>query len=325
MTGQELVSVVIPAHNNGAFVPQAIESVLAQSYRHHEIIVVDDGSTDNTRETLKPYLGRITYIFQDNRGPAVARNRGVRHSQGAYIAFLDADDVWLEDKLDRQMQFFREHKDVGLVFGELEHWPENGKSIPTERFAGSGNVEHSNSGVILKDAFKLLLESCYILTSTVVMSRECINEVGVFDESLKAEEDRDLWLRVARKYPIGKIEPILVRKRGHERNFSLKYKLFLEWRIRVFEPIVDDPGPLNDRDLVALRKQLASLYWQLGVMFLEEENRKEARKQFLTSLQKNIQPICVLMYLYSFLSKSMSNLVKVCYRAAYRRYPALRV
>ena len=320
MNNSALVSVVIPSHNNGAFVPQAIESVLAQSYRDHEILVIDDGSTDDTRETLKPYWDKITYIFQDNRGPAVARNQGVRHSRGAYIAFLDADDVWLEDKLDRQMQFFREHKDVGLVFGELEHWTECAKRIPTDRTAGSGSAEPSNRSVIVKDAFKLLLESCYILTSTVMMSRDCINVVGAFDESLKAEEDRELWLRVAKKYPIGKIEQVLVRKRGHERNFSLKYRLFTEWRIRVFEQIVDDPGPLNDRDLVALRKRLASLYCQFGAFFLEEGNRQEARRQFRRSLAINIQSICILMYLYSFLNKSTSSLVKTCYR----RYSALR-
>jgi glycosyltransferase involved in cell wall biosynthesis len=322
---QELVSVVIPTFNNGAFLQQAIESVLEQSYRNHEIVVVDDGSTDDTREMLKPYLDKITYIFQENRGASVARNQGILHSRGAYIAFLDADDVWLQGKLDRQMQFFRDHQDVGLVCGELEHWMECGERIPIEHTRGSGSAVGSNGDVIVKDAFKLLLGRCYIMTSTVVMSRDSINAVGLFDESLQVEEDRHLWLRVARKYPIGKVHEILVRKRSHQRNLTLRSKLCVECRIRIFEPIVDDSGPLNDQDLVALRKELASLYCQWGTIFLEEKNREAARKRFLKSLALRIQPACMLLYLFSFMNESLSNAVKGCYRACYRRYPALRV
>jgi glycosyltransferase involved in cell wall biosynthesis len=321
----ELVSVVIPTHNNGTFVCEAIESVLAQSYQNREIIVVDDGSADGTRDILKPYLEKINYVFQENQGPAVARNQGIRHSHGSYIAFLDADDVWLEDKLDRQMRLFREQKDVGMVFGELDHWTELGKRIPTTPVAESSTPGPSSGGIIFDDAFKLLLESCCILTSTVVMSRACIDAVGVFNETLRAEEDRDLWLRVARKLPIGKIERVLVHKRGHERNFSLKSKLFIEWRIRLFEAILNDPGPLNDPDLVALRRQLASLYCQWGVVFLEERNRREARQRFSKSLAISTTPGCLMLFLYSFLNDFMSNLVKACYRSCYRICPSLRM
>src|SRR5215831_9468158 len=111
-----IVSVVIPTYNNARFLPEALDSLLGQTYRDFELIVVDDGSTDDTLEVLKPYRHLIRYVRKENGGPASARNLGIRHASGELIAFQDADDIWLPDKLQLQVDYLREHPEVGLVF-----------------------------------------------------------------------------------------------------------------------------------------------------------------------------------------------------------------
>src|SRR5690348_15579178 len=115
MSDRDLVSVIIPAYNYARYIPGAVNSVLAQTYQNHEIVVVDDGSTDGTRQALGDSLDKISYIYQHNRGVSAARNVGIERSRGELIAFLDADDVWVPDKLDRQVRFLRDHPSIGMV------------------------------------------------------------------------------------------------------------------------------------------------------------------------------------------------------------------
>jgi len=195
-----MVSVVIPTYNRARIIPKAIDSVLSQTYPDYEIVVLDDGSTDGTRDLIGSYAsGKIRYFHQGNRGIAGARNAGIRQCAGAYIAFLDSDDYWLPDKLAQQMALFSRHPEYGLV----------ATCCASVRYDGSFRATNRSgkSGWALQDLFK----KNYIRTSAAVVTRQCLDAVGLFDESLRECEEYDLRLRIAAAFPIGFIsEPLAV-------------------------------------------------------------------------------------------------------------------
>jgi glycosyltransferase involved in cell wall biosynthesis len=185
------VSVVIPTYNYGRFVVDAVNSVLAQTYRDFEIIVVNDGSTDDTEERLKPLLHRIRYIRQDNQGLAAARNAGIRAAAGQWIAFLDSDDQWHPRKLEVQMTYLASHPDVALLAADSLKdvsggWPDiaEGADPPAERIGLDDIVIRSRFG-----------------PSCVVVRKDCFEKTGLFDSSLASAEDRDMWIRIACDFP----------------------------------------------------------------------------------------------------------------------------
>jgi glycosyltransferase involved in cell wall biosynthesis len=186
-----LVSVVIPAYNAGRYVEEAVDSVLAQTYPAVEILVVDDGSTDDTRERLDPYGDKIRYIRQDNAGPSAARNNGIRAARGRYVAFLDADDLFHPRRIELQVPVAEADPAVGLVAsGQVEGDEVRWEPIPTDPIP----VDH----VRLED---LVLRSRFG-TCGVLVRAECFAAVGVFDESLGSAEDLDMWMRIAGQYRV---------------------------------------------------------------------------------------------------------------------------
>jgi len=204
------VSVIIPSYNSAQFLPDAIESVLAQTYRNTEVIVVNDGSTDSTRQVVNGYGNLITYIEQPNGGAANARNAGLSSSLGEYIAFLDADDIWLPHKLEKQMATFSLYPDVALVYSQMINFDEvsHEESLPWPETVHSGKI------------FDELLVKSFILLSSVVLKASVIKEVGGFDEDLITAEDTNLYLRIGRKFEIAGQNEVLVRRRMHGGNLS---------------------------------------------------------------------------------------------------------
>ena len=194
-----LVSVVIPTFNRRDYITTALDSVLAQTYKDYEIVIIDDGSSDDTKEVLKPYQDDIRYFYQENRGISGARNRGIRESRGDYIALLDSDDYWLPEKLKCQTDRIKEEPECGMV------------ATRCSSIAPDGTFRKKNrpgkSGWILNDIFK----ANFIRTSSALITRKCFDTVGLFDESLPEGEEYDLWLRIAKQYPIVFInEPLTV-------------------------------------------------------------------------------------------------------------------
>jgi glycosyltransferase involved in cell wall biosynthesis len=191
------VSVIIPTYNRENFITKAIDSVMAQTYRNVEVVVIDDGSTDNTFSLVGQYGKTVTYFYQENRGIAGARNAGIRKSNGDYIAFLDSDDYWVPEKLERQMELFQKHPEYGMVASQCASVLLNGSFRSKNRQGKSGWV------------FIDLFMKNFIRTSSAVITRECIDTVGLFDEGLTECEEYDLWLRIAAKYPVGFINESL--------------------------------------------------------------------------------------------------------------------
>lgn len=180
-----LVSVVIPSYNYGQFVTEAVESALAQTYSRVEVIVVDDGSRDDTWARLVPYEGKIRYIYQNNAGLSAARNTGIEAARGEYVALLDADDLFHPRKLEWQMACFEAHPDVALVASDSFSDPDpqwKDVTVPPRW------EPVSLTTIVTKPRFA---------PSSVVIRKSCFGEVGLFDPALRSVEDRDMWIRIA--------------------------------------------------------------------------------------------------------------------------------
>ncbi|MGH7827514.1 MAG: glycosyltransferase [Candidatus Binatia bacterium] len=198
-----LISVIIPTYNRASMVKEAVDSVLAQSYRNFELIVIDDGSTDGTTRELAGYGDALRVLSQARRGVAAARNSGVRSAKGQYLAFLDSDDFWLADKLRIQTAFMAQNPEVQICQTE-EVWIRRGTRV-------NPKARHQKpSG----DIFRRSLELCLVSPSAVMMTRQLFENTGGFDESFSVCEDYDLWLRIALDHVVPLIPPPLVVKRG---------------------------------------------------------------------------------------------------------------
>jgi glycosyltransferase involved in cell wall biosynthesis len=204
------VSIIIPTHDRKAFVPEAVESVFAQTYGDYELIVVDDGSADGTGEVLKQYGERLRYHYQENHGVSVARNCGLALAHGEFIAFLDSDDLWLPKKLQVQVAFMDQHPEAQICYTD-EIWIRRGVRVnPKKRHA-------KYSGRIYPHCLPL----CIVSPSSALMRRDLFEQVGAFDPELPVCEDYDLWLRAAARFPILFIPQRLIIKRGgHQDQLS---------------------------------------------------------------------------------------------------------
>lgn len=215
---QPKVSVVIPAYNSSPFIAATLRSALDQTYDNYEIIVVDDGSTDDTLQVVNSFVSSscdlvgkpIRILSKSNGGPASARNLAIRNSTGKYIAFLDGDDMWMPDKLAEQVEFLERHPEVGMVYAEAIVFSEqNGQKEFRETIGYTGET-----------SFCHLLLGDHIPNSTVMIRRECVDKIGWLNESreLVAVEDYEYWLRLARSFPLKGIAKPMAYYRVHANN-----------------------------------------------------------------------------------------------------------
>lgn len=238
------VSVIIPTYNRRALLERAIHSVLIQKGVNFELIIVDDGSTDGTREFVLT-LPAITYLYQPNHGPAAARNLGIGRTSAAFIAFLDSDDEWLPGKLAAQLRFFEENPDYMICQTE-EIWIRNGRRVNPMK-------KHKKYGGFI---FEKCLPLCIVSPSAVMMRREFFDEVGLFDESLPACEDYDLWLRASARMPIGLVEkPYVIKYGGHVDQRSHQFPVMDRFRIESLRKIIES-GVLNPSQKEAAQNEL---------------------------------------------------------------------
>ncbi|ABB32243.1 glycosyl transferase family 2 [Geobacter metallireducens RCH3] len=232
------VSVVLPTYNCGTYVGVAVESVLQQTYSNYELIIVNDGSTDETDQALAPYLcnnGHIRYIKQGNKGHAGARNTGIRAATGDVIAFIDSDDKWLPEKLGEQVQAMEEDPEVGLVhcnvygFGENQEVQVRGPLLTQEQLQGY-------SGYIFDN---LYFRKIIITTTTVMIRKSCIDDVGMFDENMTryGSEDRELFLRILWKYKARYVNKPLAMYRNRSDSEGQNYERMIKGQEYVYEKI----------------------------------------------------------------------------------------
>ncbi len=221
------VSVIITTFNRRHFLQDAFQSVAAQDYRDREIIIVDDGSTDNTRDDALSLSAR--YIWKENGGISSARNTGLNAAGGEYIAFLDVDDLWKKKKLSIQMKAMEE---TGMLLSYTDEiWIRNGKRI-------NQRLRHSKySGMI----FERCLPLCIISPSSAVIHRSIFDNVGMFDELMPVCEDYDMWLRITSRYPVLFVgKPLIIKQGGHADQLSRAYDGMDRFRIESIKRLIDD-------------------------------------------------------------------------------------
>lgn len=243
-----MISIIIPTFNRCNYLFRAIESVLLQTYKNWELLIVDDGSTDQTYFHLKSLLKenqKIRYIRTPNRGVSAARNLGIKLSKGDLIAFLDSDDEWYPEKLDLQISFLEKNLDISLVHSD-ETWVRNGKRVNQK------NIHKKEGGEI----FCKCLNLCAISPSTVLIRKELFKKIGLFREDFPVCEDYELWLRVTAKLPVGFIDiPLIVKYGGHIGQLSQKFIGMDFWRIKAMSDLLKTHD-LRDQNLKMLSEKL---------------------------------------------------------------------
>lgn len=274
------VSVILPVYNGGKFIAETIESMLSQTIKDFEVLVVDDGSTDDSKEIIQKYISNsnreIRYFYQENKGIAAARNKGIKESNGKYIAFLDQDDLWLPEKLERQVKYLEENPDTALVYTDSIRFGDCSNAWKLTPYEGK--------------VFLQLINGNFISALTVVVRREVFKKVGCFDEdrNLMGCDDYDMWLRIASIYKIGYINEKLARWRAHSKGYTYaqstkmnraaiavlekNFRLFKFHKIRITD---------------FRRKILSPIYFGLGWIYFNNRDFKTARQVFTTAIKYN--------------------------------------
>ena len=265
------ISVVIPSFNRGHTLERALESVYAQTSMADEVILVDDGSTDDSAETMARLFPQTRIMRQPNRGVSAARNRGIRAARYDWIALLDSDDSWLPQKLGAIRAAAQAHPDHVLYHSD-EIWIRRGVRVNPMR-------KHQKSGGWI---FRQCLPLCAISPSASVISKSTLLDLGLFDESLPACEDYDLWLRLCHRYPVHFVDqPLIVKYGGHDDQLSHRFPAMDRFRVRSLHRLLENET-LSQGDYEAARETLRSKLEILG---------KGARKHRNLALIEEIEPL----------------------------------
>ncbi len=291
-----LVSVIIPVFNGLPFLKEAIDSVMAQTYKKFELIVINDGSTDGTQALLDKFqkkLGKkMIVIKQKNQGQVIAKNRGIKKAKGELIAFLDSDDLWKREKLESQVNVFKEYKSLGLCYTEAVLI--DGKST----VIGYRSANSSYTG----KCFERLIEKNQITASSVMIKRECLKRIGIFDETLRTCENWDMWLRISLFFEIQYISQPLTYYRIHENHMSSNISKMMEGKIKVLKKY---SFLLSNKKF---KKILLNSYFDFAKDSLWNFNPKGAREILKAAFK--IDPFSYRffwLYLKSFLPKSFTS------------------
>jgi glycosyltransferase involved in cell wall biosynthesis len=233
------VDVIIPAYNAARYLPTAIESVIQQTFEDWRIVLVDDGSTDNTAEIVAPYRERLgkklEYIKQPNAGLPAARNTAIRNSTAEFLALLDADDVWMPCRLSESVKILTERPEAGLSYGLITCIDVEGRIVKTW---SEGNPSHAEGRI----ATYIYMRKVELPCPTITFRRKCVDEVGPFDETMRATEDRDLWLRIALRYEVAFVPRILASYRWSAGSMSTDSNRMLNAQLKFIRKHYGSPG-----------------------------------------------------------------------------------
>lgn len=302
-----LVSVIIPTYNNGQFIKEAIDSALSQTYSETEIIVIDDGSTDNTRKIVEKYKDRVKYLYKENSGSASARNMGIRESSGKFIAFLDSDDVWEDKKLEEQVRALQNNQEAALIYcGKL--WVgEDGNPIKHEF------TQHEfPEGWI----FEKLFEANYISSASCVVARkDAILLVGGFNESpvFRNAQDYELWLRITARYRCLSISKALVLYRRHAGNVTKRTEASIRGHLAALNSAVNlfldkEVDVRNYSGQVNVRDRMKRAYEQAVISLFYAGEYKAVKSLGWEALSRNYYSVGLLLkWCISLLPRELIN------------------
>lgn len=307
-----MISVIIPSYNSDKYIGEAIRSVLRQTCTDYEIIVIDDGSTDRTREIIENNFPKVRYFYIPNQGVSRARNYGIQMARGEFIAFLDADDLWLPEKLEKQLNVFNADKELMLVFTEHQVFDANGFWK-----AKSSKKKRLMRGDVVKNIFLY----SHVTTSTVTVRRHAFQETGFFEEDLKAAEDDNLWMRIALKFRIHLLDEVLVHYRWTENSLSRSAINLLAGVLKNVELIENKYPELRKRlGRSNIRRKKSEIYSSQGYHLFSSGDYTMARRYYLRSivLYPNINRL-----MYCFFSNFPPSIIEKI-RDMKRKYKYLR-
>jgi glycosyltransferase involved in cell wall biosynthesis len=266
-----LVTAAIPTYNRARFLPGALESVFAQTFRDFEVLVVDDGSTDETPDLLARYGDRVRVVRQENRGRAAARNRALQEARSPYVSFLDSDDRWLPEKLERQVPALEAEASVAMVHGHVDVIDEDGRpaAAETARHRARFSAAHRNGVTYARYAF-----DCRCFSSALTLRIEALERVGLYDPSLLLD-DYDVYLRLALEHEIRFLEGPPVALYRHHRGQMTTYELTMG-QIQTAQKhlaLIDERADVPDRAL-ARRNFLLMLARSHAVLGRQRESRR---------------------------------------------------
>lgn len=272
------VSVVIPAFNAAGYIADTLASVQSQTFQDLEIIVVDDGSTDDTAAVVENFGGAVHLVRQLNSGPGAARNKGIRQAEGTLVAFLDADDIWNDSKLEKQCERFAQRAELGMVFTEHLQVDAAGQLL-------SNRLVGKRTWLMKGDLVRNILLYSNVNCSTVMVRRAVFDNVGTFDETLPMAEDDNMWIRIAARYPVELIDEPLALYRMHDANT-------ISDRLKLYDCVEKSMESLLQRDpLVAqhLREAVSQkrsyLHFGRGYHHFERRDYDAARREFVKGTQ----------------------------------------
>jgi len=268
------ISVIIPTYNRYELLKRALNSVFSQTYTPFEVIVIDDGSTDETQQIVQDFPN-IKYFYQENRGVSSARNLGIEKSASDWIAFLDSDDEWHENKLEEQVFFHKQNPKVLMSYTD-EKWIRESVEVKVpKKFRKFGG-----------DIFNECLSHCIIAPSATLIHKDLLNAVGDFDESLEVCEDYDLWLRIAQSYKIGLVDKKLITKyAGHEDQLSFKHWGMDRFRVIALEKLLKYEFQSKTLELGEKSISLPSFTWEC----IEKGILETLEKKYTTLLKGAIK------------------------------------
>jgi len=284
-TDMPRVSVIIPSYNCEPFIAETIDSVLNQTFKNIELIVVDDGSTDRTQEIVASYGAPVRLIPQANARVCAARNRGIREAKGEYICLMDHDDYWYPVKLARQLEEFEAHPDAGAVYSAFIRWyPDSEGHYPVpesfELASYADNIDPDFSGWI----YHQFLLDCWMLTSTAMFRAEVFDRCGTFNEALPYSEDWELWLRMSRIYPMIQLRRPTTLYRQHSQQGNLVVR-DVDYRTKLLTESATKWGLCSSDGRCVTRRQfltqLAAYHASFAFGHLQAGNRKQAMSSFL--------------------------------------------
>lgn len=274
---QNEVAVVLPCYNAETTLQRALDSVYAQTYKDFHVCAVDDESSDRTLLVLAENAHRCSYVSQVHRGPAAARNRAIRMSNSPFLAFLDADDEWLPLKLERQISLLKDQPNIGLVCSRcvLGRSTNGASRIFRDDVPRSGRL------------FQTLALNCFVFTPSVVIRRACLDEVGLFQESLPVSEDFNLWLRIAARWSIAYLpEPLaIVHKRPGSLSSTIPDAERLRSGIAALQDVQANCGHLSSLEAGALREALAKRFYFYGSFLMKSGAKRACRRALTASLK----------------------------------------
>jgi glycosyltransferase involved in cell wall biosynthesis len=274
MPDKPAVSVVIATYNRAKFLPETIESIFRQNFHDYELLVVDDGSTDDTQRTLKPYETRLRYLYQENRGPSAARNLGVRHATADWISIQDSDDLCLPNHLQILWDYVKDHPKCGMVFANGDYL--GGREHNRETIIpGDKSRQLAKRGIELSDLF----EKSILRLQAALISKKAYDALGGHDESLRICMDLDLGFRLLMNFPIAYLDDVVFSYRKHEGNTGRNEELRLTENIRVIEKLLQQyPGARQQLGNDAVAARLAYRYYRLAKGRWKRNQRHEARQ-----------------------------------------------